>query len=186
MKNKYININTLVSLVIGFFICYIFLFLAKACDFSTDNIINLSSIIINLIIAGFIVLFLQKKYADGREVKNYLINELKQVQTEYKEFSNKLIYDKVDGKFILSWFKVINVKLGHLKFFMKDELEIDDDRLNVLIQDIRLAVTKSDSFNNTFSSPKIVLSQRVKNSLLESNKNINHCFIGVIIKIHKK
>lgn len=43
------------------------------------------------------------------------------------------------------------MKLGHIKCFMNDELELKDERLLLLHQELRLFITKSHSFNDTFN-----------------------------------
>ena len=185
LNNKFINIYTLVSFIIGFITCFVLVFILETIDFTTSDKITIFSIVINLIIAGFIVLFFQKKYSDHREVKNCLIEEIKDIHKEYKDFSNKLINNITDGRFVISWFKVINMKLGHVKYFMKSEINIEDSRLLTLHQGLRGIITSSESFNNSFSQKNIHLSTEVRNTIIEKNRELNHNFLSVIFEIHK-
>lgn len=185
MIKKYINQYTLTSFLIGLFIALILVALHHNLSLTKDNTISLISIIIDLTIVCFIALFFEKRYSDNRAVKNYLVQELESLQTQHKGISNNMMQDKTNAKYIINWFKITNQKIEHINYFLKLHLKIDDKRLKKQHLEFRELVTKSDSFNDNFSKPKMKLSSQIKNKIIDSSKEFNHTFYDLIIKIHK-
>lgn len=185
MIKKYINLYTLTAFLIGLLIACILVTLHKKLSLTKDNVISILSIIIDLVIVCFIALFFEKRYSDNRAVKNYLVQELENLQVQHKNISNNMIKNKTNASYIVNWFKITNQKIEHLNYFLKLHLSIDDDRLKKQHLKFRELVTKSESFNDNFSKTEMKLSPQIKNKIIDSSKDFNHTFYDLIIKIHK-
>ncbi len=169
-------IGILLSLVFQFFDLYDFL--------KIDNYISIAAILIDLIIVILIGLFYNKSFSDKREVKNFLVEELKSFHKNYKDFANGVYNDKLDANSILNWFKLSNMKLDNLNYFLSQNLNIKDKRIKDEIIKLRELITDSTSFNNSFSNLNVQLSHSVKSEIISNNRIITHVIFDTILKVN--
>lgn len=74
-----------------------------------SDIIAIIGVIINAFLAIWIVKTLQNNLANKRYLKDHLIQEVKDLRSEYKKFLNELYQGKLRPKQILPWFKLMNI-----------------------------------------------------------------------------
>ena len=85
------------------------------CCFSSISLeasdkIAIIGVIIKSFLAIWIIKTLQNNLANKRYLKDHLIQEIKDLRSEYKKFLNELYQGKLRPKQILPWFKLMNIK----------------------------------------------------------------------------
>lgn len=153
--------------------------------FSASDTINLISLVVNVLLGILIVYLVQKGLSDDRGVKDFFIDDIKNIADEYKKFVNTLLRGKSSAAFIIDWFKTISVRLTHLEFFLENDLGVSDLTIQKLNREIHKVVTDSEEFNSQFYRKNVKLSPVVKVKLLEAHKNLKHSIINAVLKVNR-
>lgn len=148
------------GVIVGLISCFIIVNLSSLS--AADNI-DIISIVVNVFLGIAIVLIIEKRLSDDRGVKDYLIDEVCSIRDEYSKFVNLLFRGKAKHHHILEWFKYMSIRISHLEYFLKKELEIKDIAMPVLNRQLHKLITDSQEFNNSFSAKSYVMSVSMKN-----------------------
>ena len=171
----------LIGLVVGILLMAI---ITRFEQFQTRDIILLSSIIINAVLGFVIVLIVQKKLLDDRAVKNFLIDEVNEISTDYRRFMNRLRKGSQEPEFVIEWFKTVSMRITQLNFFLSTELDIRYPNLSDAHIRIRKIITSSDEFNDCFGK-EYKPGPVVWSGSLDEYKSIRHSLLDVIVKINR-
>jgi hypothetical protein len=147
--------------------------------------ISLIGIIINSILAYWIVRTIQNKLTNKRVLKDHFISEIKEIRGEYKEFLNNLYSSKIHSGKVIPWFKLMNIKVDNILDLAVRRYRLDNKALNPYQNQLRDLITDNVDFINQFGlDVPLNLSQDSKNQLIRFQQQHNHLFNEIIIKIN--
>ncbi len=150
-------------------------------------IISVVGLIINSILAIWIVKILQNNLANKRYLKDYLIEEIKDIRLEYRRFLNDLNSGKLKPKNILPWFKLMNIKVQDIMEIISKKYKIDKDSLKSYQIELRELVTEFKEFNSNYKENKFVkLNDSTLKELIRFQQENNSVFNSIIMKINEK
>ena len=116
----------------------------------------------NLIVTSFIgiwlALIVQKNFTINRAIKDYYIQEVKDVRKLYVDFLNNVYKGKISAKNIKEWFKIVS------------------NRINCV---------GTDDFNNGYRNDKLIFRETTKNDILVYHTKLLECFTDVVVKINR-
>lgn len=82
----------------------------------------------NLIVTSFIgiwlALIVQKNFTINRAIKDYYIQEVKDVRKLYVDFLNNVYKGKISAKNIKEWFKIVSNRINCVERSLNDSLKI--------------------------------------------------------------
>lgn len=155
-------------------------------SFANTDWIALFSVLINAILAFWIVRTIQNKLTNKRVLKDHFINEIKDIRNDYKTCLNNLYLNQTNAKQVIPWFKLMNIKIddlmslvcGKYKRIKRNELEPYQNQLRELI-------TEHEDFIKQYESGKpINFAENSKNQFIKFQQENNHIFNDIIIKIN--
>ena len=152
---------------------------------TTNNIISIISIIIQSLIAIWVVKTLQKRLAKQRYLKEHLIQEVKLIKDEYKTFLQNLQTGRIRPKYVAPFLKLMNTKIEDLNEIMYLKYDFDKYELKEYHIEIRNLVTNIEEFNNNYKDNELIeLDNESLNKLILFQQN-NYCkFNKTIVKIN--
>ena len=152
-----------------------------------SDIIAIIGVIVNSILAIWIVKTLQNNLTNKRYLKDHLIQEVKDLRSEYKKFLNELYQGKLRPKQILPWFKLMNIKTQDVMEIVNQKYGLDKDILKNYQVELRNMVTEQEEFNDNFKENKCFpLKESSLKELLQFQQNNNSKFNELIIEINDK
>lgn len=155
------------------------------CSISTSDWINIGGVFANLCLTIYIVKVVQNKLTNRRVLKDHLINELKELRTEYRSWIDDYSRNKINSSQVIPWFKLMNIKTADLMKILEAKYEIDVNLLNPFQIELREIITDDDTFIQAFSSKtEIHLSKESQNTLIRFQQQHNHIFNDIIIGIN--
>jgi hypothetical protein len=160
--------------------CMNFLFLL-----STSDWVQLFGVIVNATLAYWIVRTIQNKLTNRRVLKDYFINEIKEIRNEYKTWMSNLYSNTTQSKRVIPWFKLMNIKVDDLMTCINAKYNIDKKLLSPYQNELRELVTENEDFIKQFESSKpIEFSEVSRSSFIKFQQEHNQVFNHVIIMIN--
>ncbi|MBK3516673.1 hypothetical protein [Carboxylicivirga marina] len=152
---------------------------------SASEMIEASGIIINAILAYWIVRTIQDKLTNKRVLKDHFIEEIKEIRETYREKLKVLYTGNARPKGLLPWFKLMNIKIEDLLKLAHDKYQIDTSTLRPFQVELLEIVTENEDYEKNFrDNNKIEYSEVVKTEIMQFQQNNNHIFNELIIKIN--
>lgn len=151
----------------------------------TGDWIEIISILINSLLAIWIVRTVQNKLTNKRVLKDHLINEIKDIRVEYQSILNKLYKNELKPQSIPPWFKLMNIKLNDLLNVTNAKYKIDQHFMNPYQLGLRDLVTQLPEFEKNYQKNlPIKLSVNSQNQILQFQQKNSKLFNNLIIKIN--
>lgn len=147
--------------------------------------IALFSIVINSLLAIWIVKAVQIKLTNKRVLKDHLISEIKDIRIDYRNMFEQLSNNKLRPKTIVPWFKLMNIKTKDLLSIAKDKYNIRQDTLEPYQIELRETITELEEFVGSYKkNSKICLSQTSHGIITKFQQQNNHVFNKLIIAVN--
>jgi hypothetical protein len=147
--------------------------------------ITIAGIIINALIAFLIVNYFQNKESNSRSLKDYFINEVTSLKTDYDSFIKGLKNSKFTSNEIKKEFKDFSIRNEQIEYFLKKEIKIQTIYIQDQNRKIHKLITNSFEFNNLYDTSNFILSSSNNNELLQLHKEFNHHLTSIVISINK-
>lgn len=150
-----------------------------------SDIIAIIGVIVNSILAIWIVKTLQNNLTNKRYLKDHLIQEIKGLRNEYKIFLNELYHGRLKPKQILPWFKLMNIKIQDVMKIVNEKYGLEKDILKNYQVELRNIVTEQEEFTDNFKNNECIsLKESSFKELLKFQQENNSKFNELIIEIN--
>lgn len=147
--------------------------------------IDLVGIIVNSILALWIVWTIQNKLTNRRVLKDHFINEIKEIRNDYKTCLNNLYTGQTVAKRVIPWFKLMYIKVDDLMNLINEKYKVDTKVLSPYQNELRELITENEDFIKYYNSDKpIVFSENSRSQFIKFQQSFNHLFNDIIIKIN--
>ncbi len=157
------------------------------CGIDMSNIIDVASIIVNILLTYYIVNTLQEKVGNKRIQKNYYLDETREIQKEYKTFIAKLTNDSIKASEVMEWFKSFTIKSNDLLEEIGDLYSIDKNSLHPILVNLRKLIDDMPDFQQNFNKKSYwKLAAHSRNQIIEFQKNKNTIFSNILMSINNK
>lgn len=128
--------------------------------------------IVGLLITIWIAIIVQRNLTKNRYLKDYFINELRNVREEYKLFFSELYSSKLNSKDIKNRLKILSMRLRSIDAYIDKNFTTKSSRLVDVHSEFQQYITGEDEFNSQFKAKSIVFSESVKTQILSFQGNI--------------
>ncbi len=147
--------------------------------------ISIAGIIINSVLAVWIVKTIQNRLTNKRVLKDHFITEIKEIRTEYRCFLNDLYTSKKTAKSILPWFKLMNIKVNDVLNLINEKYKTDTTILNPYQNQLRELITENEDFISQFKNDEpIEFSEESKTQIIKFQQDNSHLFNKIIVQIN--
>tara|TARA_R110002167_G_scaffold71696_9_gene202210 strand:+ start:7667 stop:8161 length:495 start_codon:yes stop_codon:yes gene_type:complete len=159
----------------------------RFCTIDNSDVIEIIGIVVNSILAIWVVKSLQNNLTNKRYLKDHLIQEVKDLRSEYKKFLNDLYGGKLKPQQVLPWFKLMNIKTQDTMDLIHQRYGVDKDTLKNYQIELRNLVTEQEEFNENYKENKnIKLRESSFRDLLIFQQENNSKFNKLIIDVNDK
>jgi hypothetical protein len=146
----------------------------------------LAGIFVSAGVGIWIVKTLQDKLANKRVLKDHIIDEVKELRLEYRDFFKKINEDTIIAVQVLPWFKLMSLKADDLLKIANVKYHISTDVLKPYQVDLEALLTENTDFTTQFRSGlPIIFSPDSKNEFVIFEQNNNHLFNDIIMVINE-
>lgn len=147
--------------------------------------IEIASIVVNLFLAYWIVTTVQDKINNKRVLKDHLINEIKDIRYEYRNFLNILYSNKSKPQEIVPWFKLMSIKIKDIIELISKSHKIDKKILDSYKVELKKIITEFNEYiDNYNSNSEIILTPSSHLKLIKFEQKYNHIFNDIIVQIN--
>lgn len=170
-----------VGIVLGLLIYFL---IYESIDLPSDRI-SLISIIINILLVVSIVSYFQNKESNSRSVKNYFINQVDRIKTDYDIFITSIKNEDLSSKEIKKKIKDFSIKNTQLEYFLKKDIGISIIYMQSKNREIHKLITDSYEFNNIYNDDKFIMENKINSKLIQLHREYNHHLTSLVININK-
>ena len=154
------------------------------CGLQISNWISILDIIVTSIIGIWIVIAVQNNLTKSRYIKEYFINEVKDIRDLYKQFINQLYKNKISAVDIRDWFKIMSERTRNLDVFLHEKYNINNSLIVTKHAEIQQKITSMNEFNEHYSNPTVNFSNSSKNDILRLHSELSCVLTQRIIDIN--
>lgn len=151
---------------------------------SSSDWIQIVNILVTISLGYWIGSTVQDSLANNRAVKDYFIEELKNIKSKYDEFLDDLKNSNLSSNQIKESLKMITLKIKKFEEFLHIEFKINSDILKYHNQ-FKYKITFSDEFNQSFNETKYNLNNDDLHLVYKHQKKILDLFTKTVICINK-
>ena len=155
-------------------------------NWNIADVISIIAIVVSVISLLF-SWYTNKRFSEERYLKEIMIDDIKHLREDYRLFLNKLMSDQCSARFIISWFKVMNLKMDGIADFINSEYhdEIFESCQNNH-NELKRFVTGCADMNDNFNQEAIIFTDTVKNSMIEIHMRLYRSLLIAISYLNKK
>ncbi len=154
------------------------------CKLKASEIIDIISIIVNIILTWRIVYVVQNKLNNKRVLKYHYISEIKVIREEFRYHLNSLFSNNISPKNIIPWYKLMSIKLSNLSIDLYDSYNTELYVFNEYQNKLRDLITDSNDFITQFNNEKLIVSVELKNEIIKFQQINSRTFNDLIVKIN--
>ncbi|MDR0606245.1 MAG: hypothetical protein LBG80_18355 [Bacteroidales bacterium] len=147
--------------------------------------IAIADIFVTSVIGIWIAISVQNNLTKSRYLKEYFINEVKDIRDLYKSFINHLYNGDKCAKDIKDWFKIMSERTQNLNKFLQSKYKINDSLIVQKHAEIQQKVTSMDEFNENYKASSVHFTNLSKNEILKLHSELSCVLIQRVIDINK-
>lgn len=154
------------------------------CNLQISDWIDIANILITSVIGIWIGTIVQNNLTKGRYLKEYFINEIKDIRDLYKIFVNQLYTNSTSAVYTKDWFKIMSERIKNLDNLIKTNFKIDKIDLTSKHAEIQQNITAMDEFNEDYKKEVIKFSNQSKNEILKLHTELSYKLTEMVIEIN--
>ena len=133
----------------------------------------------------WIVRTMQDRLTNKRVLKDHLMQEVKDLRDEYREFLKGIYTDKTIGAHVMPWFKLMDLKIDDLMDIANAKYKIAKTMLAPYQKELLELITENKDFEQQFKSGLAInFKDESKTAFIIFEQNHNHLFNDIIIAIN--
>jgi len=144
--------------------------------------------VLNILITSFIGVWIgvsvQKNLTTNRAVKEYFINENKDIKEKYNKFMNDLYSNRLPSEKIKEWFKIMTIKISTFEGFITNEYKLKPEIINIH-NSLKYMITATEDFNTQYKKEHITFSNSTKNDILLFHTDISNSLTKLVIETNR-
>jgi hypothetical protein len=146
--------------------------------------IAILEIIVTSVIGVWIAIAVQNNLTKSRYLKEYFINEVKDVRDLYKVFVNQLYKSQISSPDIKDWLKIMSERTRTLDKFLHEKYQIDNSLIVQKHAEIQQTITNMDEFNEDYKKKTISFTNSSKNDILKLHSELTCTLTQRVIDIN--
>lgn len=151
---------------------------------TTTDWITILDIVITSTIGIWIGVSVQKNLTTNRAVKEYFINENRDIKEKYNKFMNDLYSNHISSEQIKEWFKIMTIKINTFEGFITNEYRLKPE-ISSVHNNLKYMITGSDDFNTQYKEKYITFSNSTKNEILLFHTDLSNCLTKLVIETNR-
>ena len=148
-------------------------------------ILSLGGIIAGAIIAIKVVKSLQSRLTDSRVLKDYFMNEIREIRKEYRTYITDLLKGSIDAQSVVPWFKIMSIRVNDMLESADSLYHIKNNSFSDYHISLLTTITESDSFTKCYKKNcNVSFDRQEKLLILNVQKDFIHVFNEAILLIN--
>lgn len=156
------------------------------CTWEVSDVVSLIALLFG-VFSLFFSIRANRLFSEKRYLKEITIDDIKGLREDYRVFLNKLISNQCNSRFIVSWFKVMNLKMEGIGSFISSEYK---EELFKTCQnkhnELKRYVTGCADMNNSYNQETISFTDSVRNEIIEFHNGLYRSLLVAISDINRK
>lgn len=152
---------------------------------SVSDWLTVAEIIITAAVGVWIASSIQSKFAKSRALRDYFINELNALQTDYRCFVNNIWDAKLSSRSIKDTLKALSGRIDTLDKFMHKKFQLKDSIIKEAHVKFQQDLTYVKELDEQYSEPNVQLAHETKTRLMPLHENIVEAITERVINVNE-
>lgn len=149
-----------------------------------SNWIEIADILFTSIIGIWIAVSVKNNLTKSRYLKEYFINEVKDIRDLYKSFVNQLYKNKMSASDIKEWLKIMSERAQNIDKFLHERYQINNSLIVAKHAEIQQKITSMEEYNENYKDPTIIFTNSSKNEILKLHSELTCVLTQRVIDIN--
>lgn len=149
-----------------------------------SNWIEIADILFTSIIGIWIAVSVKNNLTKSRYLKEYFINEVKDIRDLYKSFVNQLYKNKMSASDIKEWLKIMSERTQNIDKFLHERYQINNSLIVAKHAEIQQKITSMEEYNENYKKPTINFTNSSKNEILKLHSELTCVLTQRVIDIN--
>ena len=156
------------------------------CEINWEIIVSICGIIVNSILAWWIVSSIQKRQNNERVIKDHFIEEIKELRSNCRAFLSSIYKGEKKYHEIIPTLRLLGMKASHILTALSYGFNIDKDYLNSYIVEMNKVITDDENYIKCLnSSQQIELTQLSLDKLMKFHAAHQSKFNDLILTLNE-
>lgn len=151
---------------------------------TTENWIDIFGVVVNALLAYWIVRTIQNKLTNKRVLKDHFINEIKEIRNDYKTCLNNLYTNNTHPHRVIPWFKLMNIKVDDIMEIIHLKYKVNKSKLKPYQIELQELITNNHDFMAHYNNEKVNFSEQSKAQIIKFQQTHNQIFNEIIMSIN--
>lgn len=142
-------------------------------------------IAVSVIFGFFVSHYCSVKDARTRVIKDYYIEQLKQIKGRVDTFYHRVAFGKLSARKIITWYDHIQLDIKSLDEGIRKTLDTQIDEFSDVLDNYYAEITNWDDFNDHFSDSQYVPNIKSRERLLQIKYEIDEFLNDYILHVNQ-
>lgn len=152
---------------------------------STSDWLQLLEIAVTAGVGIWIATTIQNKFAKSRALRDYFINELIALQSDYRSFVNNIWSANLSSRAIKDTLKSLSGRIETLDKYMHKKFQLSNSLIKEAHVKFQQELTYASELEDQFQSPNVELKHETKIRLMPFHENIVEAITERVIDINE-
>jgi len=152
---------------------------------STSDWLTIADIIITASVGIWIATSIQSKFAKSRALRDYFINELNALQSDYRVFVNNIWDSKLSATSIKDTLKALSGRIESLDKFLHKKFKLENSIIKEAHVKFQQALTYEKELDEQYSENTVRLAHETKIRLMPLHENIVEAITERVITVNE-
>jgi len=153
--------------------------------FETSDWLSIFNTVVTGLIGMWVALIVQRRSSNNRAIKDYFINEAKELKITYIDFINTVINNKISSREIKNRLKGLSERISCFTKSINETFDIRAEKMNRFNVEVQTKITSSVEFNDNYEKAFLILSEDTRKKVLKSYENLLKVFSDTVIDINQ-
>jgi hypothetical protein len=154
------------------------------CCLTTTETIAVINILVTSTVGIWIARSVQNNLSKTRYLKDYYIQEVKEIRELYKCFFDEMYNGKLSAIYIKDWFKIMSFRINNLNEFLQKTYKFSNSIIKDKHFEIQNSITRSEIYNEKYKDTKLVFDDASKSEMLKQNAELTKVFMQRVLDIN--
>lgn len=158
--------------------------MGTTCCITISDWIAIAGIVVDAVVAIWIVKTIQNKLTNRRVLKDLIIKDIIDIKKEYNDFLNEIDNDEVLPKDVVPKLKSLSLKINNMMGLIPESYTISKDILQPYQTELNMMITNDKDYSDNYKENKPVKFTN-KTQFYEFQNKYGNLFNKLIVKVNE-
>jgi hypothetical protein len=158
--------------------------MGTTCCITISDCIAIAGILVDTVVAIWIVKTIQNKLTNRRVLKDLIIKDIIEIKKEYNDFLIEIDNDRILPKEVVPKLKSLSLKINNMMGLIPQSYKIQKNKLEPYQKELNMLITNDKDYSNSYKENKTVKFSN-KTQFIEFQQKYSYLFNDLIVEVNE-